>query len=491
MREVAHRLEKEGSLGASFFFVGSDAGALGSMLSVFPTITFQLASLQPALRPYVATGAREFLKFHSRSPREQLETLILAPLMAAQGDSLNPPEKPVIIVIDALDEASGDLDSFLKALKELVEKQDHFRILITTRPKSPVLHALSKADISASAWRVDMERIDRTVVDGDIRRFFEAGFDDLRWRDEFCSAHPNAIELLTKRAEGLFIYARTVINHLSVNTPEKAVHRLSSLLDDSHGPAGLSALDKLYASVLYNVYDEEDMRIPSIRKRVTAVLSGLVVLQDQITIKVLAPLMGVTEDDAIRTVEELRSIVTCSGPDLRKDIIRPLHLTLREFLVDKERCRNRDFLIDRRLHHSNVAEASLRILIEELHRDMCQLGDAFKHEFEDLATTVDEHVPPHVQYACMFWPAHAVENEPSAAVRQLLAVFCKESLLPWVEAMSLMNHLRLAIQILLTMHSWTKVRFLVRSTMRPLTCVHLTLGSCRVKRYFNASVRRL
>jgi hypothetical protein len=301
------------------------------------------------------------MKSESRSPKEQLESLILVPLTAAQAESAYPSED-IVVVLDALDEASGDLITFLKQLKELIDKQHRFRILITTRPESPILHDLSKAGISASARRVDLEHIDRDVIDGDIRRFFEAGFDDLRWRDELCSVHPNAIELLTKRAEGLFIYARTVINHLSVSKPETAMHRLSTILNDAHGPTGLSALDKLYMFVLENANSEEDMKIPGVRKRITAVLAGLVVLQDQVTIKVLAPLMGVSEDDALRTVEELRSIISFSALDLRKDIIRPIHPTLREFLVDKERCKNPDFLVDRQLHHRNVAESCLRIM---------------------------------------------------------------------------------------------------------------------------------
>jgi hypothetical protein len=84
MREVNHRLEKEGRLGASFFFVRSDASALSSMHSVFPTVAFQRASLQPVLRPCIAKAAREFMKFQSRSLKEQLETLILAPLTASE-----------------------------------------------------------------------------------------------------------------------------------------------------------------------------------------------------------------------------------------------------------------------------------------------------------------------------------------------------------------------------------------------------------------------
>jgi hypothetical protein len=325
MREVAYRLEKEGRLGASNFFVRSDAGALGSTLSVFPTIAFQLASSQSSLRSHFATAAREFMQSESRSIKEQLETLILRPLSAAQAKVAYPSVEPIVVVLDALDEANGDLVTFLKVLKELVDKQHHFRILITTRPEAPILHALRKADITAS-----------------VRLFLRTSFQDLRWRDTLLSANPNAVGLLTEKAERLFIYAKTVTRHLDCKTREVSVRRLHAILNDSAGATGISALDELYASVLRNAYDVDALSIADVHVRVTAVLAGLVILQDQVTIDVLAPLMGVSVDDAVRTVEELRSIVTCSGPDLRNDIIRPLHLTLRKFLVDKERCKNHD-----------------------------------------------------------------------------------------------------------------------------------------------------
>jgi hypothetical protein len=128
---------------------------------------------------------------------------------------------------------------------------------------------------------------------------------------------------------------------------------------------------------------------------------------------------------------------------------------------------------------------------EAIHRDMCQLGVAFKDEVKGFERVVHALVPPHVQYACVFWSAHAVENEPRAEVLQLLCVFCNKKLLAWIEAMSLMNRLRLVIQILLAMHSRTKVRVRLLCTTRPLTCVYLLLGYCGIRRYFNPSVRWL
>jgi hypothetical protein len=69
-----------------------------------------------------------------------------------------------------------------------------------------------------------MEEIDHAKTDRDIRCFLEARFRRLRLRKELLDAHPDAIEASTTRAEGLFIYARTVMDYLE---------------GDSHSPASL------------------------------------------------------------------------------------------------------------------------------------------------------------------------------------------------------------------------------------------------------------
>jgi hypothetical protein len=115
--------------------------------------------------------------------------------------------------------------------------------------------------------------------------------------------------VLTEKAERLFIYARTVINHLNHKVREVSLRRLADIIEGATGKAGSSAPDALYASVLQNAYDDEAVEEDDVRARVNAVLG--VVLQDQVRINVLALSMGVTEDAAVSTVDELRSIISC------------------------------------------------------------------------------------------------------------------------------------------------------------------------------------
>ena len=113
------------------------------------------------------------------------------------------------------------------------------------------------------------------------------------------------------------------------------------------------------------------MELEIVQVHVITVLTDFVILQDQVTIKILAPIKGIEGDAAVRTVEQLQSIISCTGPDLRENVIRPLHLTLREFLVDEKRCVDKEFYIDRRVHHLQAPRPCLKITNEELCRDMC------------------------------------------------------------------------------------------------------------------------
>ena len=343
--EICRLLDEEKLLAGSFFFVRSGDGDLGTTKLVFPTIAYQIAALHPDFKPFIAEAAREFSKLPSGSQKAQIDSLITAPIEKARKKRPTAAtEHPLIIVLDASDEA-GELSGFFTLVKTIVYGGSSFRFVLTTRPEAYILHALREAGIVARSSRSDMEAIPRDTVDADIRRFLSAGFHQLQWRDQLLRAQPNAIVKLVEITERLLIFARTVIEHLDHKIAEVSLRRLAVLLLGAAGLTSIRALDQLYRTVLRNVYEEDAMELETVRARVIAVLAGLVILRDQVTTQILAPMMGIGEDAAVRTVEELRPIILCTGPDLRKDVIRPLHLTLRDFLMNEKRCVDKAFYI--------------------------------------------------------------------------------------------------------------------------------------------------
>jgi hypothetical protein len=180
--------------------------------------------------------------------------------------------------------------------------------------------------------------------------------------------------------------------------------------------------------------------------------------------------VGLKEDAVIRTVQELRSILSCSSEDIRTAVIRPLHLTLPEFLVDEKRCTDAVFCIDRHAWHNKFAKACLGTLNSMLHRNMFGWSniDSFESE-EERRSLIQELVPAHVRYACNHWVVHLVANEPTSdpILAQLLEEFCRRNLLPWIEVQNdevqnYANDLDKAQGMLWDLHSWAKVCVILR-----------------------------
>ncbi|EMD32669.1 hypothetical protein CERSUDRAFT_99405 [Gelatoporia subvermispora B] len=451
-REVARRLEHAKHLGASFFFIRSTAGDLGSTRLVFPTIAYQLAALCPDFRPAILKAVKEYRKLPSAQLGVQLERLILEPLK-----DTTPGHGPVIIILDAVDECSDDLVQLFKLIKRLNDLHFPLRTLITGRPEFQVEHAVKRAGYTNLMKHFEMEHIPPEVVDADIKLFLTDRFQEkLYCGPELLEMRPNAIDALTQQAEQLFVYAQVVVEALTgQRRVEVALKHLDSFLGGK-AAHGLSALDTLYLTVLDNAYTEEDMSDPDVRARVLSVIASIVVLQDQVTLDVLTPLFGLTADSAILTLKDLHSVIVYDEQNVQTGKIHPLHSTFREFIVDKERCKNANFWIDTRLYHGRLAVSCLNFLNDVLTRNICHLPDPTVHKegVKDLASHVRQHIPLHVQYACKYWATHLTGAEFSEELSQLLQKFCTEKLLFWLEALSMMNRLDLAIHALSAMHTW-------------------------------------
>ncbi|OCH89732.1 hypothetical protein OBBRIDRAFT_835570 [Obba rivulosa] len=439
--EVARRLEDEKILGGSFFFKRSDAGDLGSIRAVFPTLAFQLASSLPNL---------------------QLEKLMLGPLRRVAVHS------PIVFVLDAIDETSEsteDIDAFitfLKLLKRLTALSIPFRILISTRPEPPILSAIEDAGCEPPAKHFDMAQIppERKLLD----------------------QRPNAIEKLAEKAEHLFIYAQTVVQALKgIKQVEPAV-KLLDLTLQGKGSAS-STLDSLYITVLENAFPQSSMSDKDVSARVHAVLAGIVVLQDQVTLDILTGLFGITSESVLDTLMDLRSVIIYDEENVQTGKIYPLHSTFREFLVDQSRCQRAEYYIDSRIYHGRLAAACLRALNSTLRRNICKLPDptVLKDEVLDLPSHVN-NIAAHVQYACKYWATHLTRADFTPDISQLLREFCQETLLLWFEALSMMNRLEAAVPSLLDVFDW----YQMQSSIEPEISGLLSDGHRLVLEYFVA-----
>jgi hypothetical protein len=225
-RTVAHRCADARRLGASYFFVrgGGDLASTGKFVT---TVAVQLARELPELKPHISRAARAAARnIGAMALQEQWARLVLQPLAEVRGGSRGGlwrrrrPPKPVVVVVDALDECDSERDVGallgLLALSATACESHLLRVLLTSRPETRIRYRIQTIPKASLDLHV-LHDVDRHVIDRDISIYLG---DTLRLvGDEFLrdSDWPRmeALDELVVRADGLFIWAATAYRYIS------------------------------------------------------------------------------------------------------------------------------------------------------------------------------------------------------------------------------------------------------------------------------------
>ncbi|KAI1784461.1 hypothetical protein LXA43DRAFT_1122898, partial [Ganoderma leucocontextum] len=457
--EFARRLDECGSYGASFFFVRGVAD-LSSTRLFFPTIAYQLAHAQDALRQPVINAAREHLK---RGKHQQMkyeaESLVQQPV--SQVDSRHP---AVFLVVDAVDECTDHTSELVpKLLRILMSSVHHapfpLRVFLTSRPEHVVEHTLLKN--SADVHRISLHNLSPQSVARDVSIFVRDRLSQTASGATLLDKQPDIVDRLAQRADGLFVYARTAMDFLD-SYPDHFEERLDELLGDGSSvpDVPLGPLDDLYLTVLETAFPPRYMeRQNALRARVDAILGCIALLRDHLSPRTLEALTRIPCADSVSVLYQLQSVVLFDREKKADEAFRPMHASFPQFLVDPARCTNPLYAVDARRQHARLAEGCLRVLTS-LERNTIKLEDATVPvaEVRDLAERVAEHVPPHVRYACVHWAAHLAKAEKAAGLGRVLGEFAAGRMLVWLETLGYLGRLDVAKVALASARDWQEVR---------------------------------
>ena len=377
------------SLGASFFFERG-GGDLESTRLFFPTLAYQLATSQPQLRSPITIAARGH---YERGAMQQMqytfEDLFRVPLVGAPIQ-----EGPIILVIDGLDECRERdmICRLLPALLKLVRSLPWLQVFLTSRPEPHVMGIFTSKEEKPMVYH---RSLDDTVDawEGDVARYLRETIPEIHAYTAFVHKCPDKLENLVRRAGGVFIYARIAIKFLETyySRPE---YQFYLLLSSTR--AGVEHLDELYLLVLKSAFPPAD---PSPRpKHLRTFLVAIVLLKCRFTPDVIALFChGLNKDEVVSMVDCLRSVLLI-GAD---GVVRPIHATLYEFLLDKKRCTG-IYHVDRRKGHAQLASACFDAFSFKTMTD-CLEVDPIQNETN--ATSV------YVQYALQHWVEHLLDAE--------------------------------------------------------------------------------
>jgi hypothetical protein len=420
--------------------------------SILRTIAVDLADWNPSFKAALARAVEEDGSLaRTNDIRTQWNNLIVGPTKQVVLVG------PVLIVIDAFDESSDAdspsrrllLNTLLDGAKDL---PSNLRILVTSRPENDVVAALRniRPSFPQSHSFVDSSDLDAyndkypSETDSDIMLYLREQLADLSPDDPL---DERQFTHLVEKCERLFQWAFTAcsfIRGLRGLTAKEAFNRLISSLSTD----GKSSLDTLYAQILRLTFPSNDEHLMA---RFRSVMAQVLSAAQPLSIDALDDIRrlgtNVTSSEVASLVQNMGALL--SGVSSSASPIRPLHTSFRDFLTTSSR--SEEWHVGLREGHDIMSLGSVRVMNRSLHFNICRVETSYKRNAE-LPSIAIKHVPESVRYAARYWTNHFSSNSHTSAVGDSLRAetsgFIRQKLLAWLELLSVLRYIHLAVQSL-------------------------------------------
>ncbi|KAH7099449.1 hypothetical protein BKA62DRAFT_306347 [Auriculariales sp. MPI-PUGE-AT-0066] len=447
-QSVAARLAEKGMSVVSFF-ISRHAHRRSDLCSIIHTLAFELARVHHAARASILQALERDPRIHELNLDGQVDQLLLQPLRAVvAADSA----ATTIIILDALDECDnlaglvgdGCLAKIIPVLNESASL-GKIKLLLTSRPL-PAVGASIQPFVDRLGREVELHKIPTTE---DIRTYLKRSLEDVHRPGLPSVPWPSVEDLdaLVQRAGSFFIYAATVVRHIKQDqyTPEE---RLADLLNaqkssiDEDSP--YAEVDRLYLEVLSLFIGAGKQTL--LTERVRRILSAVVLGREPMSMKMISDLLQIDVDAVRRIVSGLGAI--WAVPSCDGDPIALYHASFPDFILDSVRCVDQRFTVISSIGHECLSTGCLRILNQQLVRDICQVPLPAGQELPNRASISDiedrlaKHISPPLRYSTLHVLHHLVEVDVadcSEGIFDNLRMFCQGKLLFWLELTCLLG----------------------------------------------------
>ena len=323
----------------SFFFLRG-VGSRSAINRFIPSVTYQLSTSVPDTKPLIERVLHNEPSIFQSSFRHQLKKLLIEPILAVQNPILTrvAMAKPMIIVIDALDECD-DRGSMAELIQSLVDVfQEKRRLPLRVFCTSRVEEHLRKKLESSAVHALDLQHFDAGV---DIRKFLQSRFSAIHKENQTMRSIPlpwpsdTDLDGLVRKSEGSFVFADTLVNFIDDGTdfPHRKIQKALQ---------ANSGLDTLYSHVL---------SIAPRSGNVERVIGTIMLLNYLLPITSLAFLLRLETAEVLQALLGLQSILLIPADDNQP--IRLFHTSLRDFLSAQSR--SGIFFIDPPTRHFVIA----------------------------------------------------------------------------------------------------------------------------------------
>ncbi|KIO16048.1 hypothetical protein M407DRAFT_34320 [Tulasnella calospora MUT 4182] len=459
---IAEQEDKKHRLGASFFFSRDEADRHNPHL-VYPTIAFQLAGFDSSLREPITQALEQDADVGHAMMQKQFEQLIAGPLEKFKGKA-----ETIVFVLDALDEcnpASGAIEILARWALGLPKISNQvgvmLKVLITSRPELHIHDQFNYSSLRLISQSFVLHDIEKSVVNADIQLFLMGRLADLAVLHRVAQPWPTVAEInsLASSSDNLFIFASTTVNFIGgARNGRSLQHRLDQSLrpDLSKRTSTFAQLDALYLRVIETAENDLEETLPNSTETFRLVLETIVLLLDPLPPASLAGLLSLHPDDALTSIQDLRSVLVIPINSDSAEPIRFFHPSFYDFITTPGRGSER-FFIQTTDGHARLANLCLKTMGTLLRRDPCAIGNPWSRNLDvaDLQARLDRAGPNHLRYSCRFFCSHISLCAPGdKSLEQLVDSFCELHLLMWLEMMSLLGNIDDAINSIQLLKTW-------------------------------------
>ena len=456
---VSERVFTDGLLGASFF-CSRDFDDRSDLRFIFPTLAFQLAYRYPTFRSILVPLLRSDPEVVHESLYYQMEKLIVEPLILAGLST--------VIVIDALDECKDNKPSsaILSVLGRFVHQMPIVKFFITGRPEPRIKTGFRLPLLVDSTDVFVLHDVRPSLINNDIRLFLKHELFGLTQRRQVRGWWPSDdhVDILCRRAAGLFVYAVATVKFLESNrhSPKQRLEAILGL-PECTAPEGRTrfnpktTLDSLYMSILKMAFRGGN---PDVDSKVRSTVGTVVLLFSLLPSSGIAELIGLDPNEVISFLTLLQSLLPFDGDSSQP--IKPFHKSFSDFVTDPSRCIDTRFCISPKNLHLELTMNCLRVMNDGLERNLLSLPDhTLNSEVQDLETRINDRISHALRYACQSWHNHLTQTGGDAIdMIPHLCTFLEGNFLAWLEVVSVLGSMGGAVGALEQLILWLQeVRF--------------------------------
>ncbi|KAL3468698.1 purine and uridine phosphorylase [Aspergillus californicus] len=429
-RTVAKAFQKQGLLGASFFFKRGE-GDRGNAARFFPTLVHQLFTRIPELRSAIIQVIRENPGISTKPLKEQFDKLIYKPLHSLNQFKLQ--SSCLVIVVDALDECDHDND--IQVILQLLPRVQEFkspclRFFITSRPELPIKLGFR----TVNHHNLILHKVPDPIIEHDISLFLENKLVAIRHERSLSSDWPGRVnvQILVTMSVPLFIFAATIYRQFKDHNldPEQCLTEILKYQNQE------SKLDGTYLPVLDRLVSKySGTRQTQLVQEVQEVVGIIILLETPLSVASLSNLMGISMSSINARLNSLHSVLDI--PDHNTMPVRLFHLSFRDFLLDSNTRDRNLFWVDEKEMNQVLLTRCLSLMRKNLKKNICDLKSYGTERRNIDPKSINDYLLPELQYSCRYWTHHLAKskNPPTDQIYS----FLQDHFLHWMEVMSIMG----------------------------------------------------